>query len=48
MGYTLDQARGYAAAIARDERRRQRELLLLLRASQAKKDAFLQVLRALT
>jgi hypothetical protein len=47
MSYTLPQAQAFLAAIDRSEKRRQRDWLLLMRASQAPKEEFGQMLEGL-
>lgn len=42
--YTLAQCQGYLDAIARDERRRQRDWLVILRAAQAEEKGFKQTM----
>ena len=46
-GYTLDQVQVLAAAVAAEERRRDRERLLLLRAAQVDAESWRQIWRAL-
>ncbi|MCU0936798.1 MAG: hypothetical protein MUF66_12230, partial [Gammaproteobacteria bacterium] len=47
-GYTLDQVQGLARGLAAEERRRDRERLLLLRAAQADAAGWRSIWRALT